>query len=315
MAQYSNAELILREFFADENVRFPKYPSLVEGIHAYRAPWGMGVQFRGGAERIVVRGGGSYAVWDYLSSHLDGSKTLSELVAGAQQEGLDTVELASFLKTLHCYHLLKESSTEGSAVVEVEVGSNMEQQMGYYNRILPLTGRNESAEQALQRLTKAKVLLIVSAELLDFAARSLYEACIRNLGVIRIVGAEESQAGGKKIAGVDVLAERVFSYRDAKQVEAALHGMVEDYAYVLSVLREPSQRFLGDIAHMCNIKQRPYLPISLTENEYTVGPFFFPHMDTACVTCVNLRRQSVVRERLMIMFTSSISMNKVRFLM
>lgn len=221
MAQYSNAELILREFFADENVRFPKYPSLVEGIHAYRAPWGMGVQFRGGAERIVVRGGGSYAVWDYLSSHLDGSKTLSELVAGAQQEGLDTVELASFLKTLHCYHLLKESSTEGNAVVEVEVGSNMEQQMGYYNRILPLTGRNESAEQALQRLTKAKVLLIVSAELLDFAARSLYEACIRNLGVIRIVGAEESQAGGKKMAGVDVLAERVFSYRDAKQVEAA----------------------------------------------------------------------------------------------
>lgn len=46
---------------------------------------------------------------------------------------------------------------------------------------------------------------------------------------------------------------------------------------------------------MCNIKQRPYLPISLTENEYTVGPFFFPHMDTACVTCANLRRQSVVR--------------------
>lgn len=295
MARYSNAELILREFFADENVRFPQCPSLVEGLHVYKAPWGLGVQFRGGAERIVVRGGGSYATWDYLSKNLDGSKTLSSLLAGARDKGLDALEVASFLKTLHCYHLLKESSTEREQPIEVEVGPNLGQQMDYYNRILPLTGRNTSSNQALRRLTQTKVLLIANEEILSFAIRGLYEACIRNIGIIKVTKKGEPIEGFKVFEGVNVLAERTFKYNEAMQVGAAMHAMVEDYSYVLSVLKEPSVRFLGDIAHICNIKQRPFLPVSLAENENVIGPFFFPHMDTACVTCANLRRQSVVQ--------------------
>lgn len=296
MARYSNAELILREFFGDENVRFPKYPALVNGIHVYKAPWGLGIQFRGGAERIVVRGGGSYATWDYLSASLDGSNTLSKLISDAQREGLDAIEVASFLKTLHCYHLLKESDTEGEQPIEVVVGPNLGQQMDYYDRILPLTGRNKSSDEALQRLIRAKVLLIANEELLDYAIRGLYEACIRNVGIIKITRQDAPTEGVvKAFKGMKVLANRAFIYSEAEQVGAAMHTMVEDYSYVLSVLKDPSVRFLEDIAHMCNIKQRPFLPVSLAENENVVGPFFFPHMDTACVTCANLRRQSVVR--------------------
>lgn len=295
MARYSNEEGILREFFADENVQFPKFPALVGGVHVYQAPWGLGIQFRGGAQRIVVRGGNSYSVWDFLSTRLDGLKEIPKILSEAKDSGVSPIEVASFLKTLHCYHLLRDSEADRVGVMDVRVGVHLAQQMNYYNRILPMTGRNQDASQALERLFRVKVLLVVNDELLEFAARGLYEACIRNVGLLKIVKDGRFSHSFEAYEGMNLLSEHTYEYSDGSGIENALDKIIEDYSYVLAVVREPSVRFLGDIAHMCNIKQRPFLPITLVENEYSVGPFFFPHMDTACITCANLRSQSVTK--------------------
>lgn len=64
---------ILNQFFADKNVNFPRQPKLVNGIHVYEAPKGLGIQFRGGTEKFLVKGADTYQIWVYLKNMLDGS--------------------------------------------------------------------------------------------------------------------------------------------------------------------------------------------------------------------------------------------------
>lgn len=71
---------ILHQFFSDKNVHFPHFPKLVDGIHVYEAPKGLGIQFRGGAEKFLIKGADAYKIWKYLKPLLDGTHRLEDII-------------------------------------------------------------------------------------------------------------------------------------------------------------------------------------------------------------------------------------------
>lgn len=81
-----------------KNVNFPYQPKLVNGIHVYEAPKGLGIQFRGGTEKFLIKGTEAYQIWGYLKNVLDGKHTLEEILnKGAEEFKLDRVNIGAFL--------------------------------------------------------------------------------------------------------------------------------------------------------------------------------------------------------------------------
>ena len=54
------------EFFNDRNVGFPEKPKLIDNIRIYKSPHGLGIQFRGGPHKFIIKGHNSYSVFNYL---------------------------------------------------------------------------------------------------------------------------------------------------------------------------------------------------------------------------------------------------------
>lgn len=119
-------ENILHQFFGDKNVNFPKYPKIVNGIHVYETPQGLGIQFRGGAEKFLIRGADCYKNWRYLKEVLDGTHSLEQILNFAKDNySLDALNVGILLKTLHSYHLLEPHSNSEWNSIEMHFTASL----------------------------------------------------------------------------------------------------------------------------------------------------------------------------------------------
>lgn len=284
---------ILNQFFSDKNVNFPREPRLVSGIHVYEAPKGLGIQFRGGTEKFLVKGADAYRIWNYLKSMLDGTHTLEEIIdQGSQQHHLDRVDVGTFLKTLHSYHLLEPDAVVDQEPVKVQFDLFSEQQAQYYNRIVPFSGLNKSGQDVLLRIRQCKVLVIANELMAPFVSFQLQMAGFADMGFL-VVGDDKSADARNYISHqINVMTyERLNGLNDSAMRDL-LSQKMPDYQYVLTVLNNPSVFFLNEISRMCTIFNLPMLSISVKDHSYEVGPFYFPEMESPCISCYNLRGQS-----------------------
>ena len=155
---------ILNQFFADKNVNFPRQPKLVNGIHVYEAPKGLGIQFRGGTEKFLVKGADTYQIWVYLK--------------------IDRVNIASFLKTLHSYHLLEPNAFVKGSPIEMLFDLFSEKQAQYYDRVVPQSGLNKCGEDVLKRIRNCKVLLIANEVLAPLVSYQMQMAGFQDMGFL-----------------------------------------------------------------------------------------------------------------------------------
>ena len=98
-------ENIWQKFFTDPNIRFPAKPMLIREIGVYHAPNGLGIQFRGGPKKLVIRGKGTDQLFTALRTVMDGNNTL-EAIFNILQTDYDGNDIASILKILHAHSLL-----------------------------------------------------------------------------------------------------------------------------------------------------------------------------------------------------------------
>ncbi|MDE6537145.1 MAG: hypothetical protein K2M13_03810 [Muribaculaceae bacterium] len=284
---------ILNQFFADKNVNFPRHPKLVNGIHVYEAPKGLGIQFRGGTEKILVKGADTYQIWEYLKNMLDGKHTLEEILnKGAEESKLDRVNIAYFLKTLHSYHLLEPNAFVKGNPIKVHFDLFSEKQSQYYNRVVPLSGLNKCGEDVLKRIRNCKVLLIANEILAPLVSHQMQMAGFQDMGFL-VISNEDSKGAKEYISNqINIMIYEDITGRTGGELRNILSQKIPDYQYIFTVLNNPNIFFLNEISRMCTIFNIPMLSISMKDNNYEVGPFYFPEMGSPCISCYYLREQS-----------------------
>ncbi len=281
---------VLNEFFSDINVNFPQKPRLTHGISVYTAPNGLGVQFRGGSEKLIIKGKSSAAIWEFLTENLTGENTLEEILQMAtDNRNVDRWEVATFLKTLHCYHLLCNGNEKSSVTYHFDLFSTKQKE--YYDRIIGYSGRNASSTEAMDRIRETKVLIIANAVLTPIISYNMHLAGFKDLGFFTI---SDNEAGNiqEYIENINILTYQDITHMEDEALRDLLNTRISDYQYVLTAITNPGIHFLTEISRFCSLKNKPMLNISIVENSYEIGPFFFPNADTACISCYHLRKQS-----------------------
>lgn len=284
---------ILNQFFCDKNVHFPHQPKLVSGIHVYEAPKGLGIQFRGGTEKFLVKGADTYKIWNFLKIMLDGAHTLEEIIdKGWRHQGLDRVNTGRFLKTLHSYHLLESDAIIEQESIEMHFDLFSEKQAQYYSRVVPQSGLNKSGKNVLERIRNCKVMLIADEILAPLVSSQMQMAGFRDLGFL-VIGNDESKKAKYYISEqINVMTYENIGEMKTTDLRNILSQKMPDYQYVLTTLSNPSVFFLNEISRMCTLFNLPMLSLSIKDNDYEVGPFYFPEMESPCISCYNLREQS-----------------------
>lgn len=284
---------ILNQFFCDKNVNFPHQPKLVNGIHVYEAPKGLGIQFRGGTEKFLIKGAEAYQIWEYLKNVLDGMHTLEEILnKGAEELKLDKVNIGTFLKTLHSYHLLEPNAFIQDSPIEMQLDLFFEKQAQYYDRIVPQSGLNKSGKDVLERIRNCKVLLITNEILAPLVSYQMQMAGFWDVGFL-VISSEETKGVKDYISNqINIMVYEDITGLKGGELRNMLSQKMPDYQYIFTVLSNPSIFFLNEICRMCTIFNIPMLSVSIKDNDYEVGPFYFPEMDSPCISCYNLREQS-----------------------
>jgi hypothetical protein len=282
---------ILNEFFSDINVDFPQKPKLVNGISVYTAPNGLGVQFRGGSEKLVIKGKNSALVWKFLTKTMTGDNTLEKIFQLSTNSDVDSFEVATFLKTLHSYHLLcAENETNMSNIIyHFDLFSTKQKE--YYDRIIGHSGINASGAEALDKIRNSKILVIANAELVPIISYNMHLAGFKDLGVL-LISDTNSDNVRDYIENINIITYQDITNIKGEALRTLLSIKLDNYHYVLTIISNPNLHFLGEISRFCSLKNKPMLNISIVENSYEIGPFFFPNSDTACISCYHLRKQS-----------------------
>lgn len=284
---------ILYQFFGDKNVNFPEHPKLVNGIHVYEAPKGVGIQFRGGTEKFLIKGADSYKIWNYLKKVLDGMHTLEEIIETADKDHLlDRLNVGIFLKTLHCYHLLEPDPNVEFKPIEIHFDIFSQKQAEYYGRVVPLSGLNKSGQDVLERIRNCKVLLIVNEIFAPIVSYYMQMTGFHDMGFL-VIGSTNTKMFRCYISKqVNVMTYEQIGDLKPEELRNLLSQKIADYQYIFTTLSNPNIFFLNEISRMCTIFNHPMLSISIKDNDYEVGPFYFPEMKSPCISCYNLREQS-----------------------
>lgn len=279
---------LLKEFFEDINVNFPSHPKLIEGISVYSMPNGLGVQFRGGSEKLILKGQNSSNIWNFLNEDLNGKQTLDEILLNAKKNKLDNFEVAKFLKILHGHHLLESKNIEATKHY-TEQNPFLENQKAYYDRIIGLTGFNESSLQVVEKVKNTKILIIANSYLVPVVCYNLYLAGFKEFGIFHFDTNSKTEL---KDSNYNIITQLDITDIENSEFRNLMNLKLDDYQYVFTAINNPNLHFLHEISRFCNLKNKPVLNMSFIENNYEVGPFFFPNTYTACSTCYSLRKQS-----------------------
>lgn len=206
--------------------------------------------------------------------------------------GLDRINVGTFLKTLHSYHLLEPDVFDNQMQVQMHLDLFFEKQTQYYNRIVPQSGLNKSGKDVLKRIRDCKVLLITNEIFAPFVSFHMHMAGFKDLGFLVVDSTESVEAQNYICDQLNVMIYKHLDGLEPNELRDVLSKKIPDYQYVFTVLSNPSLFFLNDISRMCTIFNRPMLSISVKDNNYEVGPFYFPELESPCISCYNLREQS-----------------------
>ncbi|WP_179197888.1 TOMM precursor leader peptide-binding protein [Hymenobacter crusticola] len=279
---------IWSHFFEDQNIRFPEQPKLIDGISVYDAPYGLGLQFRGGPDKLVLRGKSSSALFSSLSHLLDGKNTLASIFDVTRPD-FDINEVATMLKILHSYNLLADGLHYDVQATPAETDP-WKLQKDYYKRVIGKTAYNKSATSVVSSIDNAKVLLIASENLAPVFVYNLKLAGFKHIGLnyIRTEGgvtlpSSESEADLMTYTDITDLNEPGLRNELAKRID--------DYHYVLVGLENPSINFVQQLNEFCKIKNKKVLFVLSKDNHFEIGPYFVPN-STACYNCSILRQNS-----------------------
>ncbi|MEL6866763.1 MAG: hypothetical protein AAFP19_20235 [Bacteroidota bacterium] len=275
-----------KEFFSDVNVRFPEKPRLLEGIAVYEAPYGMGVQFKGGPQPLVIRGKKAAHLFNYLKPRLDGSKNWEDILEEAGQQ-FQTSEVAAVLRILHANSLLRNGGAEH--IQQAAHYSVSPEQIKFYERLTGKTGFKKSGEEIAGVISQTKCLVIGSGNLLPLMLEQMKRSGFQHTGCCTVDG--EARLKEQLAEQEDLMSYQDLENQPIERIEQYLYDIIDDYQYLIVAISNPSTDFLHKINRIGINSNKPIFYFSKKVDGYEIGPYVVPRR-SACYFCNTLRKNS-----------------------
>lgn len=274
----------------DPNLRFPKNPTLVEDLDVFDMPDGLGMQVRGGATNLVVRGRLAVSLMPWLLSELKQKKPLESIIKNRPSGSHETEIEELLLLLVRKGYLVDADAKRNTASAEPAKDSVEEKQRLFWGRKLGFTRNNTSAQEVEDKLKGAKVVLVADGLLGCCTFDVLNRSGIKNLEVLD----RSSNAGLKQLIedaksnGI----EATYACTNSLETLASLiESKVETADLLVTVTRNAPQSFFKTINQIALETPIEWLRANENAVELEIGPLVIPR-DTACFTCYELRTRS-----------------------
>jgi bacteriocin biosynthesis cyclodehydratase domain-containing protein len=272
----------------DPNLRFPKNPTLVDDLDVFEMPDGLGMQVRGGATNLVVRGRLAVSLIPWLIGELKQKTSLENLIK-SRPAGSHEAEIEELLLLLVRKGYLVDAETKGASAGTASHSLDAKQRL-FWGRKLGFTRNNTSAQEVESKLKGAKVVLVADGLLGCCTFDILHRSGINTIEVIDRLNntdlkklVEDAQNNGMQASytpkdTLDTLAELVES-------------KVETADLLVTATRNAPQSFFNRINQISLETPIDWLRANESTVELEIGPLVVPR-DTACYTCYVLRTRS-----------------------
>lgn len=278
--EYSEAAL---SFLREGGTNFPKFPKLLEDIVVFQMPDGLGMQFRGLSNPVVLRGALVQSLLPKLLPLLDGEHDVAELIERFSKDA-SKGEIAFLLKVLFSRGAIADCNKEsvGKSIVD-------RKQQLFYGRRLGLTRNSRSSSEVVEKITNARVAVIadglLGAAVVDLLNRSGFE----NL----IVAALKSEENAEELySGFPAATKIALIENSESAVRTFLLKEVISANLVVAALRNVPQSVFFAINEMCLQAEVQWLRAADNGSKVEVGPYVNPY-DSPCFECMLVRQISV----------------------
>lgn len=269
----------------DPNLRFPSQPALVEDLDIFDMPDGLGIQIRGGATNLAVRGRLAKSLLPWLLAQLTKSVPLETIRKSRPNQSTEE-EIDELLLLLLRKGYLVESANQSSAPLQSD--SISAKQRLFWGRKLGFTRTNAGAEEVETKLRQAKVLLVAE----DLLGATTFDLMHRSgIGFIEVfdIGADNN---------LEILVENaqdkdvICTYSKVDRLTESLERKASTADLLVTVTRNAPQSFFKTINRLSLDHQINWLRANETAVELEVGPLLLP-FDSACYSCMELRTRSI----------------------
>jgi bacteriocin biosynthesis cyclodehydratase domain-containing protein len=277
-------------YLRDRSVRFPRYPRMVEDLDQYELPEGLGVQLRGAATPVLLRGRHALRVFAYLSAKMDGSQTLEGLYNGRPPD-LPGRVLLKALRLLHVKGLVVggNEARPGPAVPEGFVDGVTCRQLLFWGRNLGSTAYHHSAVEVRDVLASSQVALIATGLLgvctFDLVVRS-------GCGNLSVTDWDDDGLLRESLRGSLVTPVRYAHSGGMDEVVTNLRDWLSFSDLVVVATRNAPSSLLLRVNRLCLRREVPLLLCNESSGRFEIGPLVLPYR-SACYRCLQLRRESV----------------------
>jgi bacteriocin biosynthesis cyclodehydratase domain-containing protein len=278
---------------ADRNLRFPHWPRLIDDIQVFQMPDGLGVQFRGAEAPVVVRGAQADAALTFLSSVLDGTRTLDDLLNECPPQ-LSPVTLLRTLALLHSKSLLTGTASEESerpAIKPLSPGGDvLQRQLVFWGRKLGLARNAVSGEEVQGRLASFRFVLLATG----LFGIAVYDLLVRSGCLeIQVIDWDDEGNLADTLADQAVPPRRLVHLPSTSTDDAArsLAPMLTDVDLLVMATRNAPAELFRTVNRLCLDHNCSWLRANDNGTDVEIGPYVRPFR-TGCFTCMRLRRVS-----------------------
>lgn len=272
----------------DPNTRFPARPCLVPDLRLFRMPDGLGIQFRGGLQPVIVRGHLAEATLDFLLPRLDGSRTLDDL----RSEATDAVPEETILRTLVLLHTRGLLADDTEAARGGATGDEvLERQLLYWGRHLDLTRSAHSADEAQRRLATTNVVLVGTG----LFGVGTYDLLVRSgAATPRVIAWDDDGLLARTLAASPRPPREIVSPETTAvdTVAGHLRDRAGEVDLVLTATRDAPVALFHAINRACLASATPWLRGNADGSRFDLGPYVLPY-ESGCYRCMELRQASM----------------------
>ncbi len=272
---------IALSFLKEKGTNFPTYPKLIEDIGVFSMPDGLGIQFRGLSNPVVLRGALVESLLPHLLPLLDGKHDVPQLVSLLAKNG-SAADVASLLMNLFVRGVIAGDAQ----TVQSETSYFSKKQRLFLGRRLGVTRNNRSSAEVLEKLSRARIVLIAEG----FLGTSTLEMLLRSgFESITVAALDENEVAIFSELTGDKLTKAVA--RSAKAIGNFLHENVGSCDLVIAALRNIPVAVFDTINEICVRQSVEWLRAHDNGSHLEVGPYVKPY-DSACFECMSIRQIS-----------------------
>lgn len=278
----------LTALFRDRNLRFPARPSLCQDIVLFSMPDGLGVQFRGGDEPVIVRGRYATSAVDFILSTLDGSRSIEDLLEACPPAIPTKVMLQTVWLLFTKGFIVESESSPDSEPLTADPA--MLRQLLFWGRNLDRTRSAQYSRQVQERLRVCRLLLVANG-LFGLAAFDLLSrAGVKNIVVYAWDDDGLMQSTLQQTRQVPAFFSAPKTTSTSLLASFLSEWLISCDLIVTAVRNMPNDAFATiNTASLQN--RRPWLRGHISGNRLEIGPYFSP-FQSACFTCMVLRERS-----------------------